>query len=69
MKCPECKRRNHDNCFFSAQFVMPSRLLEYDLDDDFECDCWCKHEDCECFQCKINSLGFGTVPGGFKDMN
>lgn len=35
-----------------------------------QCDCFCHHEDnCECFACKIRTVGYGTVPGGYKSLN
>ncbi len=34
------------------------------------CECSCHHEfDCDCFACKIKSVGFGQVPGGYKSVN
>jgi hypothetical protein len=31
------------------------------------CECPCHHQDsCDCFACKIKSIGFGDVPGGYK---
>ena len=34
------------------------------------CDCSCHHDDsCQCFACKIKSVGFGQVPGGYKSVN
>lgn len=31
------------------------------------CQCACHHsDDCECFACKVKSVGFGQVPGGYK---
>jgi len=34
------------------------------------CECACHHNvDCKCFVCKIRSISFGDVPGGFKSNN
>lgn len=34
------------------------------------CECSCHHEyNCECFACKIRSISFGDVPGGYKSNN
>ena len=34
------------------------------------CECSCHHDNaCKCFACKIRSLNFGDVPGGYKSMN
>lgn len=34
------------------------------------CECYCHHNDsCECFACKIHSINFGEVPGGYRAGN
>jgi hypothetical protein len=34
------------------------------------CECNCHHDNtCECFACKIRSLSFGDVPGGYKSVS
>jgi hypothetical protein len=34
------------------------------------CQCSCHHEhNCDCFACKIRSISFGDVPGGYKSNN
>jgi hypothetical protein len=35
-----------------------------------KCECSCHHSvNCECFACKIRSISFGDVPGGYKSNN
>jgi hypothetical protein len=34
------------------------------------CECPCHHDDnCNCFACKIRSISFGDVPGGYKSVS
>lgn len=34
------------------------------------CQCYCHHDEhCDCFACKIRSVGFGDVPGGYKSVS
>jgi len=43
---------------------------EHEKCDSFGCQCFCHHnQNCECFACKIRSVGFGDVPGGYKSTN
>jgi hypothetical protein len=33
----------------------------------FFCECPCHHEDyCDCFSCRIKTVGFGQVPGAYQ---
>jgi len=33
------------------------------------CECACHHDtDCDCFTCRIRSVGFGRVPGGSRSV-
>jgi hypothetical protein len=34
------------------------------------CECSCHHtSDCNCFACRIRTISFGDVPGGYKSNN
>jgi hypothetical protein len=37
---------------------------------EYTCECSCHHEDdCHCFACRIKTVGFKQVPGGYKTTN